>query len=188
MFTNTRSIASSIGLALLLSLTLLGCEDKQSNPIGTPDPSTNNPQGNDMSGDDMGTDANNDNNGHGGEEKDLIDVHPLHGQWNVVTDDTDETPVGIADLVLEIDATTGTGNFVTGVWFGSEASGEFDDFSSIEVTDSSMIVKFNTTNDAEQLYTLTASDKIDDDTIKGTLTDAGTLNQKIIVRRKIFPQ
>lgn len=190
MFKTTRSITSSLSLALILSLALLGCEENKSTPIGVPNPSTNNKNNGDPPKKDMGpdTDNNNDENGHGGDGGTPIGVHSMHGVWNVVTDDADETPVLTASISIEENASTGEGDFTTGPFFGSEAAGEYGDFSSIEVTDSSMVITFNHSNDEEQLYTVNASEKVDKDTFKGTLTDKTSINQKIVVKRKIFPK
>lgn len=178
----STSLINRAAPALLLSLALLlgACDGNNTNAsIPSPTPSE----------EDIQRQKHEETHGGDGEtgetqgEFDLIDVSPLQGQWRVVRDDVDETPIVRANIIMDKDATAGDGDYVVQGELGTESVGEAGDLLSVRGDKTYFFFTFNPTPDTEQLYTITATTRADDNTYKGTLRDEGSLMLSVNIIR-----
>lgn len=132
---------------------------------------------------------------HGGEgergetqgEYELIPVSPLQGQWRVVRDDTDQTPILRANIIMDKDSTDGDGDYVVQGELGLESAGETGNLLAVRGDTTFFFFTLNPTADLQQLYTVSATTRVDDDTYKGTLKDEASLNMNVTLIRAPAP-
>ena len=174
-FTARTAQTLLLGAALLLG----ACDDNNTKAIPTPE----------LSDEEKQRKIHEESHGGEGEEGEtqgefeLVDVSPLQGQWRVVRANVDETPVVRANIIMDKDATDGEGDYIIQGELGNETSGVAGQLLSVRGDTSFFFFTFNPTADLEQLYTVTATSRVDDNLYKGTLKDQGSLMMDVNIAR-----
>lgn len=181
-------------LFVLIGLTLSACDGDGREPIryGDNNPTTNNPTTNNPTTNNPVNPpvVNNHNHmedpNHGGEEEGpLIEVGGLNGSWRVVSDNPNRDLILALDLVHDKGETTATGDYLMGPGINVVLDGQTGEISEATFNNGNLVVVFNPTNDAEQVFTLNAS-VAGENELKGSLTSLNrTVNMSVLVLRKV---
>lgn len=111
------------------------------------------------------------NPGLGEEEgQPLIPVGMLNGIWRLGTDDVNDVPVGYLSVVHDKDAAVGTCSYEMSLGASPQFDGRVGSCDSVTWKGEVMTVTFNPTNDSEEVWTVTTSQKVSDDQFKATIT------------------
>ncbi len=181
----------TILLALTVALAFTAC-DNQTVQVGDKNNSNNTPVLNN---------GNNDNNdetevpheedeGHGlGEEDPSETMEPgfLSGTWRVATAE-DDAPVAHFDIVHVTGEAEITGSFLTGVGIHEDLADETGELIDVDYGDNKFELVFNPTPDEEEFYTITTTERIDDNHFKGKLTAERNdeLNLDVTIARQVL--
>ena len=182
-----------VALAVLtLSLGALGCDSNkaQLNGLNNGSDTGGSTSTNNGTGADAGTDVAvgpTDPEGHGtapGEEQ-HIDPGFMNGSWRTATT-SDDTPVAYFDTFQDKGDPSVTGTFLMGLGVYPRLDGESGDVAQSSFDGTTLTLKWNPTNDSEEMFTLQAT-KSDDNTMSGTITSARNpdLNVSVTLTRHL---
>ncbi len=180
----------TILLALTVAMAFTACDSQthvsgKNNNNTTPELNNTEPDNNETEVPDH-----QDDEGHGiGKEDNAESLAPgfMSGTWRVATAE-DDSPVAHFDLIHVKGESDISGSFMTGVGIHEDLADETGDVIDVNFGDNKFELVFNPTTDEEEFYTVTTTERIDDDHFKGKLTAARNIemNIDVTIARQVF--
>ncbi|QDG50222.1 hypothetical protein FIV42_05605 [Persicimonas caeni] len=123
-----------------------------------------------------------DEEGHGTspEEEELVEPGFMNGSWRVATTDQD-TPAVYFDTFQDKGDTTVTGQYLMALGIYERLDGESGDIQEGSFDGNTLTLKWNPTNDQEEVLTLQAT-KTSEDTLEGNVTAKRNVEMDIPVK------
>lgn len=156
-----KSLHTPLMILLLLSLNtslLVGCSDDEKKTLNQQKTTDENQPDDEKLG--HGTDKD--------VEENSAEPGALQGVWRVVKTDVDKTPVVRVSIIQDEGSIEGTGDFIAQAGLGENFQGLTGTLMKVTGQDAGFTFTFNPTNDSQEVYTVTASSKVDDNTFSGT--------------------
>ncbi len=180
-------------LALSASIVASGCDGQQIVVAGKKNNTTlnndNNPIVNNTVNNPVNNHSHDDHEGHGGDdEAEQIETGFLSGTWRVARAE-DDAPLVDFDFVHDKDASIATGNFMMGNALYEELDRVSGDLVSTTWDTNGLDVRWNPTNDDEEVYVITETVRVDDNALTGTFH--GTRNPvsfAVTIDRRLFDE
>lgn len=179
----------TILLALTVAMAFTAC-DNQTVQVG--DKNNNNNSGLNNSNNDKNnvTPPGEEDDGHGlGKDDNTETSAPgfMSGTWRVATVE-DDAPVAHFDIIHVKGESEITGSFMTGVGIHEDLADETGDIIDVKFDGNKFELVFNPTTDEQEFYTITTTERIDDDHFKGKMTSERNveLNVDVTIARQVF--
>lgn len=123
-----------------------------------------------------------DEEGHGSadDESDLLEPGYMNGSWRVATTEQD-TPAVYFDTFQDKGDSLVTGQYLMALGIYERLDGESGDIQEASFDGDTLTIKWNPTNDQEELFTLQAT-KASEDSLEGTITANRNVDMNIPVK------
>ena len=110
---------------------------------------------------------------------------PFNGSWRVVVDDATGQEVLRFSLNQGQDPEATTGSYIMSEGMGQGFSGQVGEFSKAMSASDTLTLNFNPTNDDSDLWSLTTSERLDTDRLKGVVSNVdGSLRKEVVLLRE----